>query len=356
MPRTPTRSRPVTLRDVAHKANVSLAAASLALSGAAVISPETKERVRVASAAMNYRPLRRRALIASAEGERPVRRIGLVLITPYDADSSAMELFQRLDPLGVSLRLKLELAVISETDVANRHQRLKEAARDVDGLLLVGYVDRELIEYASSLGPPCVLLGSVQGEPMHPRPACCIVASDMLAMGYFATESLIKAGHRRIGFFCREIPQGLWYERWLTGYRYAHFDAGLPLDDSLVRLTGMDQSETVGAVASRAVLAMANPPTAYVLPDPYIASSFIERMAAAGKPLARQQVVISANAEQLHRCGVASYPLVMEDSDGMARTVMRLLRQTTDGKAPLACSVAPPFLTRNMELIEGGAN
>jgi hypothetical protein len=92
---------------------------------------------------------------------------------------------------------------------------------------------------------------------------------------------------------------------------------------------------------------------AYVLPDPFIASSFIEQMAAAGSPVARQNVVISANVEQIHRCGVAGYPLVIEDCEGIARMVMGLLRQAADGKAPLACSVSPPFLMQNIDLITG---
>ncbi|MES1171219.1 MAG: LacI family DNA-binding transcriptional regulator, partial [Actinomycetota bacterium] len=62
------------LVDVASRAGVSVATASLALRGAARVTPATRERVRVAASDLGYR----NGGLAAQSQERPALRIGIV--------------------------------------------------------------------------------------------------------------------------------------------------------------------------------------------------------------------------------------------------------------------------------------
>jgi len=340
-------SKRVLLKDVAKAASVSEATASLALADAPQVNDMTRMRVQQLSREMNYRP-RRRKPVRSEPNTPTNRRIGLVRLSPHADELLFVENLKRLDKLRSELGIRLELTMIQDTDPGLTRHRLEEAAEEVDGLLLMGYVNRSLLEYVANFQRPCVLLGNIaNGEPMDSNAPCAVVRTDPLAMGYQATQHLIKQGYRRIGFFCREIPTGLWYERWLCGYRYAHFDHDLPIDQSLIHTVGVETQQSVGQIVAPQILAMKDKPTAYVLPDHAIAQTFLDEMNKASHPVAPNRVVIGADLQMAERLGLDAYPLITEDYNLLARTSLDVLMIAIKRGTPAQGQVTLPFHAYN---------
>jgi hypothetical protein len=149
------------------------------------------------------------------------------------------------------------------------------------------------------------------------------------------------------------MPPGLWYERWHAGYRYAHLDAGVPLDADLTVVAGMeDQSESVGAIAARAMRKLGQPATGFVLPDPFIASTFVSEMKASGRPLPRPALVYASQFGDTSTPGRVAYPTIAENTPLISRITMRVLRQAADGKSSWPCTISPPFETSNVEAFD----
>src|SRR5690606_30685353 len=114
-------------------------------------------------------------------------------------------------------------------------------------------------------------------------------------------RAMIDRGHRRIGFMAMETPINLWYERWLTGYRYAHLDAQLPIDERLIVVTG--RSARPADAAADAWAELDEPPTAWVIPDANLASRVMTAMARRGQPIPHDRIVIGATREAAEHYG-----------------------------------------------------
>jgi DNA-binding LacI/PurR family transcriptional regulator len=76
---------------------------------------------------------------------------------------------------------------------------------------------------------------------------------------YQAVRHLLELGHRRIGFASGPLEYRYNQER-LQGVRQAHAEAGRPFPPELMHAG--DPTETGGAAAARAFLALPEPPTA----------------------------------------------------------------------------------------------
>ncbi len=92
-----------------------------------------------------------------------------------------------------------------------------------------------------------------------PGAAYASVAPGEVAGGHAATDVLIRAGHRRIGYVNGEGSMEAARHR-LRGYRQALATADLPFDPDLVR--DGNWQPVSGYEATRALMALAAPPTA----------------------------------------------------------------------------------------------
>ena len=247
-----------TVHDVARVAGVSAMTVSRVLNRSAPVAPDTAERVRAAMVEVGFR------LNHSARNLRSGRTtpmIGLVvddMANPFHASlGRAVE--------DVARGQAALLVVASGGDELDRQREVVTTLleRGVDGLLMYpasgrhDYLNPELLE-----GRPVVFLGR--------RPAGLdrdLVQLDNLGGAILATEHLISYGHRRIGLIAyghgdaaAGDPASDHLAGRVEGYRRAHRSAGLDQDPALVRLgcSGVDEA----AEATRAMLALADPPTA----------------------------------------------------------------------------------------------
>jgi len=244
-------ARRPTMIDVAAEARVSQTTVSLVLNHAdgARLSPETRQRVIKAAAKLGYQPVRR----GGAPAASAATTIGFV------CDELSTDPWTAIGLDGV--REKAWSHGLTVTVMATRGDADMEAAAlaQLAALPLAGLVyatiNTRLIGAPAWASPaPLVLLNCHAAGG-----AFASVVPGEVAGGHAATDVLIRAGHRRIGYINGEASMEAARHR-LRGYRQALATADLPFDPDLVREGNWEPLS--GYEATRALMALAHPPTA----------------------------------------------------------------------------------------------
>ncbi|MGO1385683.1 MAG: LacI family DNA-binding transcriptional regulator [Arachnia sp.] len=211
-----------TINDVARVANVSISSVSRALNGQTTNS-DTILRVQAAVAEVGYTP---NAIAQSMKRSMT----GAVALAVEDIGNPAyLDMVRAIQPViqGAGLRLILHSSggsVSEELDIlAGLHQRY------VDGLIICPLrVTPQFKDALESAPVPVVVIGSLpKAWDVHN------VRIDSSNGGVLATEHLLQAGCRRIGFINgpRDTTPG---KRRVSGYTQALESAGITPEESLI--------------------------------------------------------------------------------------------------------------------------
>lgn len=241
-----------TIKEVARRANVSIATVSYVLNGTGAVSPETRQAVREAAAALDYRPsYRGRALQA-----RRSMTIGLVLpFAQRVADPSFGELLSGITTGAARAGYHVLLATAPDDSAATElGPQLIQTGR-ADGLVLLDVqLDDPRIGAARRQGVPFICMGK-------PGDASPFVALDAIAGMLEAMAHLIVRGHSRIGLIQLRLEHALAADL-DSGYREALDEAGVPFDPALIVEGGA--SEADGYAAMEELLSLPERPTAVI--------------------------------------------------------------------------------------------
>lgn len=286
LPRRPT------MIDVANEANVSQTTVSLVLNHAdgARLSPQTRQRVLKAAAKLGY-SLARRGLAP------PVAALTLGFVC--DELSTDPWTAIGLD----AVREKAWAHGLTVTVMATRGDPDMEAAalKQMAALPLAGLVyaainTRAVDPPAWAGDRPLVLLNC-----HAPGAALASVTPGEVAGGHAATDLLIRAGHRRIGFINGEPGMEAATQR-LRGYRQALAAAELPLDPDLVR--GGNWQPNSGYRETKALMALPAPPSAIFCANDLMAVGCYEALRELGLRIPDDVAVIGYDdreiAQHLH--------------------------------------------------------
>jgi LacI family transcriptional regulator len=264
-------TRRPTMREVATLAGVSLATVSRVINDEGSVRPDLAERVQEAVALLGYR----RDLTATnlRRADRHSASIGVVFDDVANPFHAAL-----LRGVETVARTRGVLPLVGSSDEdADRERELAEAflSRRVDGLIVVpSGTDHSYLRADRDAGVALVFVD---------RPPAFIdadtVLSDNAGGASAATEHLIAAGHRRIGFLGDETRIFTATER-LRGYREALTRHGIPYDDALVRMEL--HSSAAGSVAAAELLGAGDPPTALFSAQNLITIGVVERLRTLG--------------------------------------------------------------------------
>ncbi|MGA8116966.1 MAG: LacI family DNA-binding transcriptional regulator [Actinocatenispora sp.] len=224
MRREPTHR--ATVQDVAREAGVSASTVSRALNGTGYAGAEVRERVRAAVERIGYVP----DANARSLRHRTSRAIGVLvsdLRNPFYANLAAgME--EQLRAAGMHMVLT--------NDNADAAEEL-EAARTLVAMRVPGAL-------ITPVSPKAVALLRQHGvsvvqvdRRMGPGGDAVLSANETAAAEL--TDYLIGLGHRHIALLIDETRWSTGAGR-LTGYRQAHTDRGLTVDDALVAYTSFE--------------------------------------------------------------------------------------------------------------------
>jgi len=240
---------PVTLRDVARAAQVSVSTASRALAGGGLTSKGTETRLQRIASELGYRanPLARGLKTRSS------RLVGLVV---HNLENASFRVLAEV----AHRRLRAEgyqvLLCITADDRESEAETLDTlAAQRADGLIIcpTGRNGDRLAALERGGTPVACVIRRDESAELE-----TVLAADPEG-AYAGTRHLLELGHARIGLIVGRQETTSGRER-LAGYRRALEEAGLPFDPALVH-AGRYEPE-VGTTGCAALLDRPDRPTA----------------------------------------------------------------------------------------------
>ena len=241
------KKRP-TISDVAKLSQCSPSTVSLVINNRGYVSPSVRKRVLKVVKDLAYHPTRSaRGLASKTSGN-----FGFIL---SDDHFSQAEPFYTRIFLGTEFEARNHSYYILLTTVGPSFNKSKDAPRfllerNVDGVILAGKVNSNLIDYIDALGIPIVLVDYVASKRKHSS-----VLIDNLSGGQLAVNHLVECGRQEIAFIGGDIGHPSIAERYAS-YQEALRDRSLPLDPEFVSieepaLTGVDGANAIKRILDR---------------------------------------------------------------------------------------------------------
>jgi len=188
--------------EIAAKAGVSKATVSLALNNHPRVSARTRHKVMEVARQLGYVPNHAARKLAQRRFDggatRGLDRIGFVIVDDARGLEITAPYLAILKGAEHSISSRGGMLTFLRCDQESRRQKLSALAHagEVDGWLLVGRVNDELVRIVKALGRPFVALGDHEcSDPVNS------VMVDNEAVGRMAVQHLATAGHKCIGFY-----------------------------------------------------------------------------------------------------------------------------------------------------------
>ncbi|WP_232664965.1 LacI family DNA-binding transcriptional regulator [Pseudonocardia sp. TRM90224] len=330
---------PVTLRDVADHAGVSVKTVSNVVNGFRHVSPDTRARVQEALDRLGYQ------VNLSARSLRAGRTGIIALAVPELRQSSY---FSELAGAVMQHAEERGLVVLIEQTLQSRQRELDvlSGARNrlVDGVIFspleLGPDDLA----TAPAGLPIVLLGErvAAGGPLDH------VSIDNVAAAREAVTHLLRIGRRRIAAIGLHPDERIGTaEQRFRGYAEALTGAGLPLRRELLGDTGPWHREN-GAACMRALLARDPRPDAVFCFNDMLAVGALRELLRSGVRVPEDVALVGFDDVEEARFSTPSLTTVAPDLDGVARAAVGLLQSRISGDRPPG---APHTVTRQHRLV-----
>lgn len=224
-----------TIKEIAQRANVSVATVSKALNGKGGASQETIDAILGIAREMNYTP----NIFAKNLKSQQSKTLGVitedltVFNTPEIVDSideycESHDYHYILSNLRISKRFERNFAENQQYHDLLGGMINTMLSKQVEGIIYIGCHSHEITFLPSNGQVPFVCAYCYSSEPSIPS----VVYDDKKA-GYDATSFLIQRGHRNIAVICGQQASTHTMSR-LLGYQEALFDHALPYNPHIV--------------------------------------------------------------------------------------------------------------------------
>jgi DNA-binding LacI/PurR family transcriptional regulator len=330
----------VRLKDIAQLTGVSVMTVSKALRDEPDVSAGTKAKIKALAQQMGYVP------DSSAQGlrTRTTKLFGLVIPAATNPIYARLvfAIEERAHELGYDVLLTQTMNKADREDACLR----RLLSRRVDGLFITPVyrfeADARIYQEILVRKTPAILLGP-------PAPFCKSFASievEELAASFSVTKHLIELGHKKIAYFTGP-PAAPWSHERFEGYRRAHREAGLEVDDKMVFAAGSTVED--GAKVTLQMLNEGCRPTAIQAVSDLVAIGCAETLIQKGIKIPRDisiagfgnilaaeyyRVPLTTVSQPKYRLGIAAVDLMMSLLRGEKAVARRLpaelvIRQST---------------------------
>ena len=244
-----------TIKDVAKKAQVSIATVSLVLHDHKRISEETKLRVNKAIKDLNYHPSR----LAQGLVNRTTGNIGFILTDDHFLRS---EPFYTIIFLGTEFEARQYNYYVLLTTVHSDFKKVDRLPRfvlerNVDGIIVAGKVPETLIHSLNKYSLPTTF---IDFYPSFQFKYSSVLINNIEG-GIKATEHLINLGHKNIAFIGGDIRHPSIRDRF-DGYKKALLNAGIKFNQDLCITDEVYTGKENGCNAAKKLIAKKNKITA----------------------------------------------------------------------------------------------
>ncbi len=269
-----------TITDVARRAGVSPVTVSRVMNGAPNVNPATRAKVEQAIAELGYLP----STVARSLRSKRTRSLALLLpdITNTFWTTVARGVEDTAQTLGYTV------FVCNTDEDCQKQQRYLELAvsQRVDGVLIAPCQrDAAALRLLRERGVPTVVIDRrIEGWDVD------TVHGDSVGGARALVQHLIALGHRRIAVISGPATTSTAEDR-VAGYRQAFAEAGLPVDDSLIRRGAF--RACAGEELARSLLAEAAGLTAVFAANNAIALGAIDAVTATGRRIPQDIAVVA---------------------------------------------------------------
>jgi len=319
------RDREATLHDVAVRAGVSARTVSNVVNGYAPVTAKTRAKVQRALEELDYRPnLMARNLANGRSGQIAV--VVPYLDTPYFSD-----LLQSIIPL---VRQRGYNVLVDQTDGIRAHESelIRAGMRmfPFDGMILspLALAQDDLRDRDPAM--PLVILGERASDGTFDH-----VGIDDVAAAREAVTHLLELGRRRIAAIGDQpYATGEAAQRRTQGYRQAHAQAGLPVDESLVISTPRF-NRADGAQAMAVLLDRPDPPDAVFCYSDLVALGAVHTLLNRGRRVPEDVAVIGYDDIEDGRYSHPTISTIKPDKAMIAATAVERLMLRMQSRKPL---------------------
>jgi len=259
----------VTIKDIARKANVSYATVSRALNNKRGVRETTRIKILDLASKMSYTPN------AIARGLVKKQTLTLGLIIPDITNPFYPEVARGIEDGAAEGGFSIFLCNTNWERKREAHYLRLLAEKRVDGIILAP-IDNEVaaVEFSLTGKIPVVYVSNAPRRTEH-----SFVVIDNVLGGFLATEHLIRAGHRTIGFV-GSTEDSLTIAGRLKGYRRALKKYGLPFEKKYIQLG--DFKQETGYRIVRRMIAERDYPRAVFAENDLLALGILQGVKASG--------------------------------------------------------------------------
>lgn len=249
----------ISIKDIAAKANVSIATVSYVLNGTRNVRPATMQRVQAAIEELNYKPND----IAKSLKLQRTNTIGVIAedVTVFNTP----EIIDGINDFGdrhdlhiLLTNLRLDKRIGRSFGQVDRYRKYANSAvsdllsKQVDGIIYIGIHTRDLTGLINPEGRPIVYTYAYAEDEV------AIQYNDEQA-SFEAVSYLIGKGHRRIAVISG-LMDSVNSRRRLDGYHLALAHYNLPVREEYITMG--DWEKQSGCELTRQLLSLPEPPTA----------------------------------------------------------------------------------------------
>jgi len=335
--------------EVAKEAGVSTSTVSRTFRTPNLLRRETEKKVLDAALKLNYRPHRARSSaepVPAASESLNDYNLGLIFLSLYGDTLTSNEFYgpvlaataQEASDLGMNL-------VVNTTSPARIITEPPKIVRDrsVDGLVLTGTIDVDIINHFRDWQTPIVVID-------NPDPTGChdTIITNSFNGAYESTAYLLKRGHTHVGFVTAEEEHQSFKDRF-RAYLAACYDFGCPVTPDMVLAVrpGTDGHEQIADYLRRS-----DRPTAIVACNDINACNVMIVCRYLGIEIPRDLSIVGF--DDIERSRRLNPPLttVSVDKEHMGRLAIRRLRSRLHDAAAGIEPEPPLMIVSPVTLIE----
>lgn len=259
------KQKPVTIKEIARRLNVSVSTISRALHDHPSIGQNMRQQVKKLAQELNYEP--NQAAISFKQGK--TFTIGVIL--PNLGEDFFSIAINGIEDVATSN--KYTVLIGQSHDNVEREMQITETMRKhrIDGLIVSlskNTVSYEHFEQLKQYNIPVVFFDRVPDDPGFYSVSCNLRDSSVKLVDW-----LVKKGMQRIGFIKGPGSMGASHER-LDGYFEGLKQNGLAADNNYVVQTDLSQKQTQAAI--KQLLALKPRPDAVIAFNDYVALEAIK--------------------------------------------------------------------------------
>jgi DNA-binding LacI/PurR family transcriptional regulator len=241
-------NRPVTMRQIADRAQVSIGTVSHVINDTAKVREKLRQRVLEAIRSLGYQPSQ------LARGLRRNQTSMLVMIIPDVTNPFFPAVVRGVEDVAYKSALRLVLCN-TDHDAGKEISYLNELrSYRPAGWLVIPAVDSEIASHLKSAGPPAVC---IDRQPKGWSGDVVLAANE--AGAYNATKHLLRAGHRQLAVITGPLHLANAAER-LRGFKRALSEAKVSIEPDYIQEAFFERNS--GYQAAKRLLRMLPRPTA----------------------------------------------------------------------------------------------